>query len=238
MLQMIKDIPPLVTPRKIRIKFAKGGDLIYISHLDLNRTMTRAIVRARIPVKYTEGFNPRPKLVFATPLSVGCASECEYLDIKIDREMSCDDIKEKLSAQVPSGIDILDVYEPDTKFTDILYSLYEIKIKDSQISESAGDKIKRAFEQSELVITKRSKSGDKEVNILPYIKELDISGKGAEIVINTKLCVSSADFLNPEYIVSIAYDKAGLSNDNYSMSAVYSIVRKALFLADLTTNFR
>ncbi len=238
MLQMIRSLPALTQPRKIRIKFSKGGNLIYISHLDLVRTMTRAIIRARIPVKYTEGYNPIPKLVFATPLSVGCASECEYLDIKIDREMSLEQIKDSLCSVMPVGLDVLDVYEPSSKFTEAVYSSYELVINDRDIKDSDTQRVADVFSQGKLVITKRSKSGDKEVDILPYIKSLKCSSCSGELKIDTVLCVSSADYLNPEYIANIAYDALGISKDNYDPYSGYSILRKELFLSDSKTLFK
>lgn len=238
MLQMIKEIPALPVPKKIRIKFSKTGDLIYISHLDLVRTMTRAIVRARIPIKYTEGYNPIPKMTFATPLSVGCASECEYLDIKIDRDMPLDKIKGNLSSQMPIGLHILDIYEPQRKFTDALYSSYEILVSDNCINEDSAAAVKEVFSQKELVITKRSKSGEKQVNILPFIKNLEASSEQGKLKVIAKLCVSSAEFLNPEYIVGVIYEKLGISKENFDADAGYNICRKALYLSDDEVEFK
>ena len=235
---MIKSLPQLDTPKKIRIKFSKTGELIYISHLDLVRTMTRAIIRARIPVKYTEGYNPIPKLIFATPLSVGCASECEYLDLKIDRDMSVLDIKENLGRSMPEGIKIVDVYEPQSKFTDAVYSSYDIVINDGKIDESSYRAVADEFEKTELVIMKRSKSGEKEVDILPYVKSFECTSSDGEIKINTMLCVSSADYLNPEYIVSVAFRVLGLSKENYNVDSGYTILRRNLYLSDQKTEFK
>ena len=237
MLQMIKDLPTLPTPKKIRIKFSKGGELIYISHLDLVRTMTRAIVRSRIPVKYTEGYNPIPKLTFATPLSVGCSSECEFLDIKIDHEMSCEQIKDSLSAQLPDSMSVLDVYEPNSKFTEALFSTYSISISDPSLASGCDIEVSNAFDASEIVIMKRSKSGDKLTNIKPYIKKLETSFSDNVLNIECMLCVSSAEYLNPEYIVNIAYEKLSLSKENYDSNAWYTITRKALYRADMSTEF-
>ena len=238
MLQMIKDIPKLNTPQKVRIKFSKGNALIYISHLDLVRTLTRAIIRARIPVKYTEGYNPIPKMVFATPLSVGCSSECEYLDIRIDREISFVDIYKNLSHELPYGMEILDVYEPTSKFTEAQYSGYKIEISDPLLTSDCIDKLRDKFNTSELVITKRSKSGDKQVDILPYIKSIDFGCNASTLTVDTILSVSSADYLNPEYIVNIIYDLLSISKDDYTEDSCYSITRKELYLADAQTRFK
>ena len=82
----------------IRIVFRKTGYLRYISHLDLQRTMQRALTRAQIPLWYTEGFNPHPYLCFASPLPVGVNSVTEMFDIKPDAEnrMAVEEIKERL----------------------------------------------------------------------------------------------------------------------------------------------
>ena len=238
MLQMIKELPPLDKPKKIRIKFSKGGDLIYISHLDLVRTMTRAIIRARIPVKYTEGYNPIPKLVFSTPLSIGCASVCEYLDIKIDREMSCNDIKNSLSKQFPGDMSVLDVYEPNTKFSDAVYSGYTIEIFDRSRDNSALELLKECFSRSEIRIIKRSKSGDKEVDILPFVFSYDMKLTNRSLVFNTVLSSSSADYLNPEYVVNIIYDTLGLSKDDYASDCGYTITRTELYTKGCDNIFR
>ena len=71
----------------IRFKFKKLGSLQYISHLDLVRTMHKIVVRSTLPLKYTEGFNPKPKMVFAAPLSIGTESLCEFLDLKLSERV-------------------------------------------------------------------------------------------------------------------------------------------------------
>ena len=86
----------------IRIKFKKYGSLMYVSHLDTAKTMQRIMLRAGIDIWYTEGFNPQPKIVFAVPLPVGVESECEFMDIKINSYMSCEEIASRLSANFPT----------------------------------------------------------------------------------------------------------------------------------------
>ena len=113
-------------PRALRIKFAKTGKLRFISHLDLCRTLTSAFLRAGIPIWYTQGFNPRPKLVFALTVSVGAESVAEYLDIRITREMSEIDLKRRLQNALTSDLEILEVYRPTSKLQDVAFADYEI----------------------------------------------------------------------------------------------------------------
>ena len=96
-------------PEAKRIKFTKTGRMQFISHLDLNRVMRTALIRAGIPIYYSEGFNPHPKMVFALPLSIGAESECELLDIKIIKEMPNDEIKERLSKELPCDMSVVNV---------------------------------------------------------------------------------------------------------------------------------
>ena len=86
--------------RCVRVLLAKRGRAKYTSHLDMQRCMMRAVRRAGIDLWYTEGFNPKPRLSFATPMSVGLESECEFLDIRIDREFSCAEIMERLNREL------------------------------------------------------------------------------------------------------------------------------------------
>ena len=110
----------------IRIVFEKNSTAIYMSHLDLMRCMTRAMSRAEIPVKYTEGFNPHPYLVFAAPLALGIEGEREYFEIKLTEEMPREEIKNRLNKALPQGLKILDVFEATNDFNDIESAEYRV----------------------------------------------------------------------------------------------------------------
>ena len=86
--------------------------MIYISHLDINRMMTRAVRRAHLPMWYTEGFNPHPYIAFALPLPLGQSSECEFMDIRIEGDMTNDEVLKKLRAVMPQGVEIVSAEEP------------------------------------------------------------------------------------------------------------------------------
>ena len=115
-----------MVPENVRIRFSKKGRLRYISHLDLCRTMVTAMTRAKIPMWYTEGFNPHPKLVFTQPLPLFAESECEYLDIKIVEPMTHAEIRDRMRAAFTPELYTEIVYTPSTKFTDIAYATYRI----------------------------------------------------------------------------------------------------------------
>ena len=94
----------------LRLKFKKVGSLQYVSHLDLVRTMHKIIVRAKLPLWYTEGFNPKPKMIFAAPLSIGVESVCEYLDIKLIDDVPPEEAMRRLNANMTDEMQILEAY--------------------------------------------------------------------------------------------------------------------------------
>ncbi len=201
-------------PKQIRIKFTKVGSLQFISHLDLNRTMTTVMIRAKIPIYYSEGFNPHPKMVFALPLSIGAESVCELLDIKIVEDISFDEIRNRLNSALSPEMRVLEVYTPERKFTDIKYAEYEL-LTDEVIYESK-------LLAEKIVVMKRTKSGTKESDIKPLIK----SWKMIEGGIRCCLSADSSEYLNPEYIASVLDLKD------------YSIIRRRILMSDGVSEFK
>ena len=213
--ERLRALPPIESPITVRLKFAKIGDLQYISHLDLQRSFNRILVRSGLPVWYSKGFNPHIKLVFSTPLSVGTQSECEFLDIRLDREMPCDEIKELLNAEMTDELYIKEAYIPNTKFSDIDGADVDLA---SAISELFSNPLK---------MIKKTKSGEKEVDIMPLISSLNVSfeEKSGIIRINTVLNATTENYLNPEMLITAAKDKLGIVSKDISKEW-YTIVRK------------
>ncbi len=203
----------------IRIKFEKTGKLQFISHLDLCRTMKTAMVRARIPVWYSEGFNPHPKMVFALPLSIGTESLCEYMDIKITEDMSPEKILKQLNEVTADELKITAVYTPVLKFGDIAWAEYVIEFNTPDIS-GAGPMFAKPF-----LVMKRSKTGEKETDILPLIRRFDIKGGEMKVLLSAE----SSRYLNPEYIAAAVSARFGIPD--------HSILRTDLYLEDGVTVF-
>ncbi len=226
----------MVQATAVRLGFTKTGNLQFISHLDLARTMSRAIVRAGVPIWYTEGFNPRPKLVFSLPLSIGTESICEYVDFKITENMPFEEIAKRVEAEFAPEMRVTGVWSPERKLSDIGFAEYEIIINSAKASEELAEKISEMLKQP-LVVKKRSKSGEKEVDISPLIKSADVVFENGCVRINTLLSCDSANYLNPEYVVRAAAEKFGIDFDKPE-TEYYSIMRKRVTLADGVTDFR
>lgn len=225
-------------PKQIRIKFRKVGMLQYISHLDLQRTFAKIIVRSGIPAWYTKGFNPHAKLVFALPLSIGTQSECEFLDIRIKEQMTCGEIKYRLNSVLTDELSVIDVYEPATKFADIGFAGYDIIIKTEGADEDLAAKTRELFARSPLMMFKHTKSGEKEVDISPMIKSIDVKSDAekALIHINTVLSAVSENYLAPEMIVTAMKDSLDILSHDI-MAESYTIMRKKVICLDGVTEF-
>ncbi len=226
----------MVQAKAVRLGFTKTGKLQFISHLDLARTMSRVMVRAGVPIWYTEGFNPRPKLVFSLPLSIGTESICEFVDFKIVEDMPLDEIAKRVGAQFAPEMKVNGVWLPEYKFSQIGWAEYEIKLHTSRASENAVMQISEMFKKP-LVVLKKSKSGEKEVDISPLIKSCDVSLDGEFIIMRAMLSCTSSDYLNPEYIIKAVADKLGIDFDNVA-SEYYSIMRLSVKLEDGLTDFK
>lgn len=219
-------LPMLDNPVTVRIKFCKIGNLQFVSHLDLQRTFHRVLVRANIPMWYTKGFNPHAKLVFGLPLSVGTESMCEMADLRIERKIALEDIKNQLNAQLTDEMYVLDAYYPTTKFADIAYADYTITLKAPNIDENSALKATSRF-MLPIMMMKKSKSGEKEVDITSFIKKIEFESKDGCLTAKAILSAGSAENLNPEYIVTALRECEELRKDLSELT--YRIMRNKVY---------
>lgn len=189
--------------REVRLRFSKTDRLKYISHLDINRAMARALKRAEIPLWYTEGFNPHPYMSFSLPLSLGVESLCESVDLRIVGDITNDDIKSRLNSVLPDGLKIVDVYDDFRDNSEIVYSDYVYKFE-FKYNEAAYEKIKAVLESDEILALKKGKQGRKrvmkETNIKSFIDKYSISIRGDVIVLNIRLLAGPEKNLNPSLL--------------------------------------
>lgn len=209
--------------RTVRFRYTKGGAMTYVSHLDVQRTFMRSIVKSKLPVYYTEGFNPIPKLVFASPLSVGSAGENELAQIKLTEDVSDAEVKAALSAAMPEDILIHEVYTPTVDFKKIKWAENEIVLV-GDYSEADLEKVK-AMLAGPMVVLKRTKSTEKEVDISQFVKSAVANLECGNIVINAVTCADNTNFLNPSYVAKAAMKV--LDNKGY-----FTVVRKQLLGED------
>lgn len=107
--------PPAPTVQRLTIRYAKRGRMRFASHRDVARAMERGVRKAGIPVAYSAGFSPHPRISYSGGAPTGSASEAEYLELAVTRRCEPDDIGRRLDAALPDGIDVIEVVEADGK---------------------------------------------------------------------------------------------------------------------------
>ena len=164
-----------------RALFQKTGRAIYISHLDLMRVFQRAFKRAGLPLTHTQGFNPRPSVSIALPLSVGIESRCELLDFDLEGEkVANEQILARLNENLVSGVKILAVYDDFSKIKNLAYLDCEVDLEyDGGVPEGAAEEIAEMFARDALTVEKKSKNGVTEQDIIPMIRRLKVE-KGSD----------------------------------------------------------
>lgn len=160
--------------KNVRVIYEKNGPCKYISHLDTNRVMLRAITKSRLDIWHTEGFNRHPYITFALPLSLGFSSTCESMDFRVlNDEEDLSAVPEKLNACLPEGIRVLSCREAVHKPADIESAKYEVKIEPLNNGEISEEELKEQLSAflalPEILVDKKTKKGMKQVDLKPYI---------------------------------------------------------------------
>ena len=187
-----------------RLLFEKTGNAVWISHLDLMRLFQRAFKRAGLHLTRTQGYNPRPSVSIALPMSVGVESVCELLDFELDGDTA--DIKEipaRLNERLVPGVRVLSAYDDGRKVRDL--GLMQVKVAliyDGGVPSGAVNAIHKLFSQDALMVTKSSKKGTTEQDIAPMIRKLTAEQEsGTQIVLDAVICCQNPT-LNPIMLVT------------------------------------
>lgn len=200
----------------VRVWFHKNGRAKYISHLDLMRSMTRAVKRAGIPLWYTEGFNPHPYMTFPLPLSLGVESDRECMDIKVEDGVSLDEIKKSFENKMPEGLDVFDVTLPFNDAKEIRSAAYRITLKfpDEMTAEEYVALSKKAIDEKCLVGKKKGKQSRrkvmKEIPLGDHIFDCSFTLDGDTVVSEVRLSAGNENNINPSVFVGALNEHNGL----------------------------
>ncbi|MBE6053938.1 MAG: DUF2344 domain-containing protein [Clostridium sartagoforme] len=192
------------------IKFTKESSIKFISHLDLMRTIQRVIRRADLPMEYSKGFNPHMAMSIAQPLSVGVYSDAEYMDIVLVEELNEDEIINRLNEKTASGIRFLEARKVVNKegekklpqsmaLIDAARFTIKMVCADANIVE---EKMKALEKENQWNTIKKSKKGEKEVNLRTMIKEMKYWINNDEFILNILISSGSREHLSPDLVAS------------------------------------
>lgn len=187
---------------KLRLRFEKTGKAIYISHLDLMRVIQRVFLRAEVPIKYSEGFNPHALISICLPLPVGSASVCELMDFRVSRDVELDTLPERLNRVSPAGLRFLEAYEPERRAAQIKWLRVEGRLQyDERDPEALIPRIMELLTREELFVIRRTKRGEGEFNLAPHLREPQLQVSGGELILSA-LISAQEPTINPELIIS------------------------------------
>lgn len=195
------------------LKYSKGDEARFLSHLDLMRTMERAFRRACLPLAFSEGFNPHPRVSFASALAVGVTSEGEYLDLQLREDLSSQEVIERVNKVLPSGLNILAAV-PVTQRKESLMALinrarYRVKVDFGEpVAGKAVEQVERVEQMiatvtalSSYLILRQGKKRVREVDIRPGLFELVGKVAGGKLILEMEVQTGSEGNIRPEEIL-------------------------------------
>lgn len=218
---------------KVRVKFSKHGIMKFIGHLDIMRYFQKAIRRAGIDIAYTEGLSPHMIMSFASPLGVGLTSDAEYMDIELRTPITSEKAINALNSVSAEGITVTGFYQiPEDKANKAMtlvaaadYTLRFRKGHEPNMDWQSG--ISHFFAQKEIVVLKKTKKSEKEVDIRPMIYEMSVNAG----TVFFKLASGSVANLKPELVMDTYLKTLGVEPDEFA----YEINRCEIY-ADMGTD--
>jgi radical SAM-linked protein len=173
--------------QRLRIVFSKEAALKYISHLDLLRMWERALRRARVPLAYSQGFNPRPKLFFAAALAVGCTGRAEILDLLLEQRVGMREFASRLKEQMPDGVHVLSVSEVDmalpTLPCEVIAAEYEVQVQGEEAAGAVQARLDALLAAASIPRIRPRPDGARLYDLRPLVQSLKVVGRRGEVTV-------------------------------------------------------
>ncbi len=223
-------------PINLRFRFRKVGALVYISHLDLVRTFGKIVIRSGLPLWFTEGFNPKPKMVFSPPLSIGVESETEFLDLRLTERIDPAEALFAMGRNVTDDLAMIEAYYPESKLCDMRYLSYDIRVHTVGACQALATACEQTLLADNVPYLKRGKKGaaDTLVNIRPGIADLSVAYEEGDIHIRALLDADPSSFLSPDRLITVLKQTQGILSDPDITREGLTVRRMQAFFADKT----
>jgi radical SAM-linked protein len=169
--------PPPPVVQRVRIRYAKRGRLRFTSHRDFARAFERALRRADVPMGYSAGFTPHPKISYVGASPTGVASEAEYLEIGLAREVDVERLRTVLDAALPEGLDIIEIVAagPGSLAERMEASAWQIELP-GVTTEAARDAVEQFLARTEIGVERMTKGGRRTVDVRAAVVRMTVSG--------------------------------------------------------------
>lgn len=193
-----------------RLLFTKEGRARFISHLDLMRTFQRAFLRAEIPIKHTEGFNPHPFVSIALPLSVGFSSQCEIMEFGLLPGVEREEVPQRLNRALPEGVFVQECYERQRPIRELCYLDYDLTMIQAGEPGALIGAWSRLLDRESWVVeksSKKAKSGTVSIDLATLVKEYYFTENGGIVTLHVRLFAQNPG-LNPQVLTTALGDAA------------------------------
>jgi radical SAM-linked protein len=185
--------------QKYRIRFRKGGDLRLLSHHDLMRCFERMLRRAALPVHCSEGFNPKPRMVFALSLALGIIGRREILEIELDEDIAAEELQRRLAEQAPAGLEILQVERTESKVAaHVVRVCYRVALPADARAADLDERVQALLAAKSLPV-ERLRPKQRMLDIRPFIRQLCVRDEALEI----DLWVTPRGAARPEEVLGL-----------------------------------
>lgn len=200
---------PQLAKARFRLKYAKGEEMRWISHLDLVRLFERAIRRADIPIAFSRGFHPHPKMSFGPPLPLGMTSEAEYMDIQLTEPYE-KDLVSTLRAVLPRGLWIIEA-KPIFGKAESLFSIINLVEYEVDLSNlDDGTQVERAIasflQQERIIVEQKVKNKERRINLRSFVDNLEVETLNGRSILRMRLKIRPEGTVRPAEIIERLLD--------------------------------
>lgn len=192
--------------QRLYMCFARGRSIRFLSHLDMMRLWERAIRRARLPLRYSQGFHPHPRLSLASPLAVGMTADAEWLECELTMPVSPDDVRQRLADQLPQGIALRQVREAPWKAPALAARLragaYELVVRDPPPWSEAQARVERFLQAPTWIVEERHKERVRKIDLHAVVSDVELEQRAAgQLVVRAVLRQESGRSARPETLL-------------------------------------
>lgn len=192
--------------QRLRLVFTRGSEIQYISHLDVMRMWERALRRARVPLAYSHGFNPQPRIALAAPLPVGVTSEGELMDVFLVESVPRREFLERVEPQLPAGVRVLEtdevsINEPSLQSL-VRFADYQVTVESKLSRDEVEDRIRRLLSAKEVFRERRRDTRVRRYDLRPFIKSLAIKAWNTEQRLEMRLVNSPSGAARPDEVLA------------------------------------
>ncbi len=198
----------------VRVFYRKLGRIKYISHLDLVRCVSRCLKRSGLPVWHTLGFNPHIYVTFALPLALGYESECESMDFRLVQALPLQQVVDRLNQVFPQGLEAYRAAPVVQKPEAIAWAEYEITQEFGQgRPEEAGQALEAFCAQPEILVMKRTKKGEKQLDVKPLFSILERECREGALWLRMRTAAGAQKNINPTLVLDAFAAQTGWRAD-------------------------